>query len=62
MKKKMKMKKIKFDIKICFLKIKGIGHLIEKKVRGLKYTLQSNLKALSMLPVFFTSALQPPIF
>jgi hypothetical protein len=35
MKKEMKIKKIKFGIKICFLKIKGIDHLIGKKLGDL---------------------------
>jgi hypothetical protein len=34
-KKKLKIRKIKFDIKIKFLKIKGMAYLIAKKDSGL---------------------------
>jgi len=39
---------------MSFFKIKVIGYLIAKKVGGLKCSTQVNLKASSMLPIFFT--------
>jgi hypothetical protein len=55
-------KKIKFDTKMYFLKIKGTGHLIAKKDEGLKCTSQKNLRAptyvthvFHLRPLFFNS-------
>jgi len=46
---------MEFGIKMYFLWIKRTGHLIQKKVGGLKCTSLTNLKASLMLPVYFTS-------
>jgi hypothetical protein len=43
-KKDWKIRKIKFGIKIIFLKIKGTGYLIDKNYRGLKWAFITNFK------------------
>ena len=53
-KKKLKKKrKIKFDIKIEFFKIKENGYLLAEKNKGWKWTFQANLKAATYVTHLF---------
>jgi len=56
-KKNWKIRKMKFDIKIKFLKIKGTDYLIAKKDGALNELFKLILKLLPILLVFFISVL-----